>query len=128
MIFAFLTGLFYLYLNYRQYNEYQKPQNQLLQVNQICGYMWPCMFFYSRINHTESMIYVITNLLFVGTSSIYCLYMVVRFHRIAKNQEIFLKDGMIYAQLIFNSHSWSIDTLEEKDSKITATLNEVLLK
>ena len=52
----------------------------------------------------------------------------VRFHRIAKNQEIFLQDGMIYAQLIFNSHAWSTDNLDDKDSKITATLNEVLLK
>lgn len=65
---------------------------------------------------------------FVVMGSAFCLYLMVRFHKIAKNQEVFLQDGMIYAHLIFNSHNWSTTNKKDLDSRITAILNEVLLK
>lgn len=54
LIFTLITAASYLYLLIRHYQTYYESSNQLRHMNQLCGYDWPCLFFYSRISSSEN--------------------------------------------------------------------------
>lgn len=109
-------------------NHYLKNSLNEPYMNEKCGYYWHCFYFYSRISIDEKWEFAFTNLIFALVGTAYCLYLWVRFYRVAKYQEVFQKDGMQYSRLILNSQAWSTDNSSDFFNRQTSLLNETLLK
>ena len=65
--------------------------------DKLCGYMYPCHYFFSRFTEEFKNIYIITMLCFGFAGLSMFLYSWIQFDKKANYQQIFQQDNIIYA-------------------------------
>mmetsp|Transcript_10166 Transcript_10166/g.15506 ORF Transcript_10166/g.15506 Transcript_10166/m.15506 type:complete len:115 (+) Transcript_10166:396-740(+) len=108
-VYTMITALLYSYLIVRHYLDNATPEYRIKAgySSGMCGYNFPCLFFYSRFNEDLKGSFASTNFIFVFCGFFMCLYLWLKFDKKAKFQAIFQTDGIIYSRLVMNSWAWS---------------------
>ena len=85
-IFTVINAGIYSYLIIIHYLKYK---DKVEYYQGLCGYFFPCFFFFSRFQEDVKFVFIITHLVFLVTGLFYCMYLWVKYDKKAKYQEIF---------------------------------------
>jgi len=85
-VFTLFTAALYAYLCITHFLTHK---DTYVYYSGICGYMWPCMFFYSRYTEDLAFEYALTSFIFCFVGMTVFLYMWIQFDKKAEYQKIF---------------------------------------
>ncbi|CDW88631.1 UNKNOWN [Stylonychia lemnae] len=120
-VFSMITFVLYAYLLLIHFINTDSSE-----ISKICNTVVPCILYYSRFLAKEGTAYCSTIGLFVIIGLIICLYQWIKFDRQAKYQQIFKKDGIIFARMVLNSWNWSVNEKTQQEDLAESSFNEVL--
>ena len=135
---AFAPLLITQYFSTRNYAEYKPNQStQYYFAGKLCGYAWPCQFFFSRYQDEYAALYAITPTIYGFFVLIYLLGVWIQFDKKAQYQRIFQDDivdedadddqptGKNISRQFFLSWTWTINNETEYYQKRQASLTEL---
>lgn len=124
-VFNLFTAILFVYLCL---THYLKAKDEFVYFkDKYCGYMYPCVFFFSRFDESLKYWYVLTMFIFGFMGLGMFLYSWIQFDKKANYQRIFQQDNIIYARQIFNGWTWSVNNQEEYATRKLNILNDVSL-
>lgn len=80
-------------------------------VSELCDTFYPCAFYYGRFNSDERLAYSLTLFLFALISFFLTVYSWLSFDQKQQKYNLFQKDDIVLARILFNSWDWRGDTL-----------------
>ena len=95
-MYSVVTAIIYSYLVVRHYLD-NKDILFYEEYKGICGYCFPCFYFFSRFNQPLKWHYAFTNMFFVIVGILVCVYLWVKFDKKSKFQSIVQSDGKIFS-------------------------------
>ena len=126
---VFLFNLFTMFLFlYVCLEHYLSTRHLHIYFNdKLCGYMYPCHFFYSRIDPELGVAYARTIVIFCFSGLALFMLSWIHFHTRGIYQKIYQEDGVIFARQLFNGWNWGVKSQEECEIRMLNIFNDITL-